>query len=274
MFKKIALVTVLVIMASLLLLAGCGDTTVQDRASDQINKANTALARASAKGVKVSDVYKKEIAEAQKKLQSDSTEALVLATDAKANIENDVKDAFAIAEQTFNVARGAAETAMSTAQPGSDLSQAKASLAKADAAKAAAKTIPDWYDATKGPIYFANLAAQQASAASRAAASSQAAQATAAEMQRRIEQGSTQMLNLMSRWLVANGHNPADFKLGITKISSSSIDWATGAATPLTPLYGSQNFSFLFQYVNGNWELRAAPSWTRGQFGAPADMVP
>lgn len=108
---------------------------------------------AEAKGVQVPDDQKKMLSEAQAKLESDSVEALVFATTAKANIDNDVSDAFNIAEQTYSISKGTAEGAIASATQGADLSQANESLKNAEARKAAAKTIQDWYNPSDGPIY-------------------------------------------------------------------------------------------------------------------------
>lgn len=76
-----------------------------------------------------------------------------------------------------------------------------------------------------------------------------------------------------SRPSSSTGANPADYKIGIQKISADA-NWATGSATPVAAAPGSKPISFLFQFENGNWVLRAAPTWTPGQFGSPADMLP
>ena len=81
------------------------------------------------------------------------------------------------------------------------------------------------------------------------------------------------MLSQMNQYLVSKGANPADYKVGISKISTDAT-WATGVATPVVSAPGSQSIAFLFHYENGAWALKAAPSWTKGQFGAPADMLP
>ena len=255
-------------------LVGCGNSSVQNRASSQIAAANASLADAKAKGVQVPQDEQQLIQQAESKLKSDSVEALVLATEAKANIDNDIQDAFALAEQTYNTTKGTAQGAISSATAGADLTQAKQSLQTADAKKSQAKTIQDYYNASDGPIYWANLAAQQATAASLAKATSQAQQQAAAQAQKEIEQASTQIPDLMKNYLISKGFNPADYKLGITRVSASDVNWATGSAAPLAPVPGSQPILFLFHYENGNWVLKAAPMWTAGQFGAPADMVP
>jgi outer membrane lipoprotein-sorting protein len=274
MSKRIAFILLILVLGSLLV-AGCGgDSSVSDQAAKQISAAKAALADATAKGVQVPDNEKKKIGQAESKLESDSVQALILATEAKTEINSDIQDAFNVAESTYNVCKGTAEGAISTATAGADLTQAKQSLANAEAKKDAAKTIPDWYNPSDGPIYWANLAAQQASAASLAKATTAAEQQAAAQAQKMIEQGSVQMNNLMRNWLTQKGDNPADYKIGIQKLSASDPAWATGAATLIAPVEGSQPVSFLFHYENGNWVLKAAPSWTQGQFGAPADMMP
>jgi len=215
----------------------------------------------------------KQITDAESALKSNSTQALILATTAKADIQNDIQDAFNSAQATYNTAKGAAQTAISKAPAGTNLTQANQSIATAQTKASQAKTIGDWYNPTDGPIYWANLAAGQATTAALAqAASSASAQATAAEVQR-IQQGATQMLNQMNSYLTSKGANPADYKVGIQKISTDAT-WATGSATPIAASPGSQPISFLFHYENGSWVLKAAPSWTKGQFGAPADMLP
>jgi len=256
-----------------LLIAGCGNNTVETKASQQITAAKASLADAKAKGVKVPGGELKKISEAESELKKDSVNALILATAAKADIDNDIQDAFNIAEQTYNTAKGAAETAMNNAPAGTDFAQAKQSIANADAKKAQAKTIQDYYNPTDGPIYWANLAAQQAATAALAKAAAQAGQqATAAELQK-VQQAAVQMLRLMSNYVASTGGNPADYKIGIQKISADG-NWATGSATPVVSIPGSKPISFLFNYENGNWVLKAAPTWTPGQFGSPANLVP
>lgn len=275
MSRKILVPLMIALLAMAgLALAGCGNASVKDRANAQIQAAKAALADAKTKGVEVPQNEQQMIADAQNKLNSDSVEALVLATEAKANIDNDIADAFNLAEQTYNLSKGTAEGAIASATAGSDLTQAKQTLQSADAKKAQAKTIPDYYNPTDGPIALANLAAQQAAVASLSKATTQAQQQAAADAQKRIEQGSTQILALMNNYLISKGFNPSDYKLGITKISATDPNWVTGAATALSPMPGSQPISFLFHYENGAWVLKAAPSWTRGQYGAPADMMP
>lgn len=269
--RKKVLFLLIPVLALAFALAGCGNTTTNNRANTAIADAKAALADAKAKGVQIPADEQKLITDAQSNLKSDTVEALVLATEAKADIKNDLKDAFNVAEQTYNVSRGTAEGIVAGAPAGSDLAQAKQSLQNAEAKKAAATTVGDWYSPTDGPIYWANLAARQAAVAATAQAASQAA---AAELQKRVEQGSIQMNRLMSNWLLTKGYNPADYKLGIQKISAKDISWATGAATLLAPMPGSQPISFLFNYENGTWVLKAAPTWTVSQFGAPSDMVP
>lgn len=266
--------TTVLLLAALLagaVLAGCGNQTVADRAEQQIATAKAELANAEAKGVNIPADEQQQIADAESRLKSDSVEALVMATEAKADIQNDVDDQFALAEQAYNVSKGNAQGIIAAAPAGTDVTQANQSLQTAESKKAAAKTIPDWYNPTDGPIFWANKAAQQAAAAVTARVASQQ---TAAAIQKAVEQGSSQMNSLMTSYLYSQGQNPADFKLGIQKISASDINWATGAATPLTPSPGSKPISFLFHYENGSWVLEAAPTWTAGQFGAPADMVP
>jgi hypothetical protein len=273
MMKKVVPVILVALIVAMMLVAGCGNNSVKEDAQKQIAAAKAALATAAAKGVKIPESEQKKIAEAESQLSKNSINALILATEAKADIQNDIQDAFNTAQATFDTARGAAQTAISKAPAGTDLTAANQSLAQGETKAAAAKTIDDWYNPTTGAIFFVNLAAQQATSAALAqAASSASAAATAAEIQR-VQQGATQLVGLMSNYILSIGGNPADYNIGIKKISPDA-NWATGTATPKTAAPGSKSISFLFQYENGNWVLRAAPSWTAGQFGAPADMLP
>lgn len=271
--KRIVPVLLVLVLICAFVAAGCGSSDVKSEAEKQISAAKAALDRANADGVKVPENESSQIAKAEAALKNNSVQALILSTEAKANIENDITDAFNLAQSTYDVAKGAAQTIISKAPAGTNLTQANQSIATGDQKAAAAKTIDDWYNATSGAIYYANLAAQQAEAAALAQSSASAsAAASAAELQR-VQQGASQILKLMSNYLLSIGANPADYKLGITKISSDA-NWATGAATLKTPKPGANPVSFLFQYENGNWVLRAAPAWTAGQFGAPSDMLP
>jgi hypothetical protein len=272
--KRLIPVLLTALLLGAVLLAGCGgDSSVADDAQKQIDSAKAELATANELGVQIPENDQKLIEQAESELAKDSVNALIHATTAKANIQNDVQDAFNVAQSTYNTAKGAAETAISKAPEGTDLTQARQSLAQGDEKASSAKTIDDWYNASSGAIYFANLAAQQATAAALAqASSSAAAQATAAEIQR-VQQGIAQIEHLMANYIRSKGGNPADYKIGITKVSADS-NWVTGSATPIAAAPGSQPISFLFQHENGTWVLRAAPSWTPGQFGSPADMLP
>lgn len=271
--RKMTALLVVVIVLGALVAAGCGNNTADTKASQQIAAAKASLATAKANGVLIPENEQKNISAAESALKSDSIQALILATTAKANIDNDIQDAFNLAEQTYNVAKGAAQTAISKAPAGTNLTQANQSLATAATKASQAKTIGDWYNPTDGPIYWANLAAQQAATAAQAQAASSAAAAAAAVEVQRVQQGAAQMTKLMTNYLVSIGANPADYKIGIQKISTDAT-WATGVATLIAAAPGSKPVSFLFHYENGTWVLKAAPSWTPGQFGAPTDMVP
>ncbi|MBN2167840.1 MAG: hypothetical protein JW738_01230 [Actinobacteria bacterium] len=280
MAKKVVVMMLVAVVAAVMAV-GCGSsgsggsgTDVSDRAEKQIADAKAALADAEAKGVTIPEDEKKKIDEAQSKLDSDSVEALILATEAKADIDNDVKDAFNLAEQTYNTCKGTAEGVIKNATAGADMTQANQSLQKAEEAKASAKTIQDWYNDTAGPIYWANLAAQQAAEASLAKATTTTEQQTAAATVKIYEQGSAQIFNSISKYLQSQGHNPADYKIGITKISQQDPNWITAAATPVTTAEGVQPVPFLFHYENGNWVMKAGQTWTAGFAGAPSDMVP
>ena len=265
----ITLIAVAVVALAVVVVAGCGTSTIQSQAQTQIASAKAALASANTAGVQIPASEQKKLNDAQTSLKKDSVQALILAVEARANIQNDVQDAFNNAKSTYNTAVGAANTTISKAPAGTNLTQAKQSLANADARSKSAKTIADWYNPTDGPIYWANLAAAQATAAALAQAGAQAS----AQVLQRVQQGATQMLSQMNQYLVSKGANPADYKVGISKISADAT-WATGVATPVVSAPGSQSISFLFHYENGAWVLKAAPSWTKGQLGAPADMLP
>ncbi|MHB8896046.1 MAG: hypothetical protein ACYC99_12845 [Candidatus Geothermincolia bacterium] len=267
--RKLVPVLLVLLLVGAIVAAGCGNSSVKTEAQKQIASAKAELESAKQAGVQIPAGELAKIASAEKQLNSNSVQALILATEARADINNDIQDAVNTAQATFDTASGAAQTAISKAPAGSDMTQAQQSLATAKAKAAAAKTMDQWYNPSSGAIYFANLSAQQAAAAAVAAAG---AQATAAEIQR-VQQGAVQLITLMRNYMAGKGANPADFKYGIQKISKDA-NWATGAATPVAGAPGSAPTSFLFQYENGTWVLRAAPSWTPGQFGSPTDMIP
>lgn len=272
--KRFVPVVLVLLIVGTLAAAGCAtNTDLKTDAEKQIAAAKASLERAKSLGVEVPADELNLIAKAEAALDSNSTEALILATEAKANIENNIDDAFARAKETYNTAKGAAETVISRAPAGTNLDEAKRSLASAEEKANAAKTIEDWYNASSGPIYFANLAAQQATQAALAQASASAAAAAEAAELQRITQGAQQMRTIMVGYLQSKGANPADYNIGVTRISDDA-NWATGTATPRVNTPGASPISFLMQFENGNWVLRAAPSWTPGQFGAPANMVP
>jgi hypothetical protein len=270
MGKRFICLLLVVAMAGMaVMFAGCSSgSNVKTKAQEQINAAKALLAEAATKGVQVPASEANDIGAAQKKLDSDSVSALILATTAKANIQNDINDAFSLAQQTYNAAKSAAQASINGAAAGSDLTKAKATLASADTKASAAKTLGDWY-AADGPIELAQAAAAQAAAASQAAAGSTAA----AEAEARMQAGLKQMMNIMVGYVSTHGGNAADYKYGINKINSDAT-WATGVATPLTPMPGSSPVSFLMHYEGGTWVLKAAPTWSAGAFGAPSDMVP
>lgn len=267
--KRLIPILLLVLILGTVVAAGCGNNSVTTEAEKAISQAKAELDTAKQMGVQVPAADQAKIASAEQKLKSDSVQALILATEAKANINNDIQDAVNAAKATFDTAYGAAQTIIQKAPAGANMAQAQQSLAQAKAKSEQAKTMDQWYNPSEGAIYFANLAAQQAEAAAVAQAG---AQATAAEVQR-IHQGAMQLVSLMRNYIASKGGNPADYKYGIAKVSADA-QWAVGNATPVVSSPGSQPTNFLFQYVNGAWVLKAAPSWTAGQFGAPADMVP
>lgn len=280
MIKRVVILVLIAVIASVLAV-GCGSsgdsgggTDVTDKAEKQIADAKAALADAEDKGVAIPEDVKSKIDKAESTLKSDSVEALILATEAKADISNDVNDAFNLAEQTYNICRGTAEGVIKNAPAGTDMSKANQSLENAEKAKGSAKTIQDWYNDTEGPIYWANLAAQQAAEASLAEATTAAEQQTAAATVKIYEQGSAQIFNSISKYLQSQGYNPADYTIGITKISQKDPNWITAAATPVTTGEGAGPVPFLFHYENGNWVMKAGQAWTAGFDGAPSDMVP
>jgi len=267
--RKVIPIFLVVLLLGALVAAGCGSSSVTSEAEKQIASAKAELATAKEVGVQIPASEQAKIPAAEKQLKSNSVQALILATEAKANIANDIQDAENTAKATYDTAAGAASTAISKAPAGTNLTQAQQSLATGKTKSSQAKTMDDWYNATSGAIYYANLATQQATAAAVAQAG---AQATATEIQR-IQQGATQIVALERNYVLSKGANPGDYKFGIQKISKDAT-WATGTATPIVPGYGSTAISFLFQYINGQWVLKAAPTWTPGQFGSPTDMVP
>lgn len=267
--KRLVPLLLVVLLVGGLAAAGCGNDTVKAEAQKAIRRATAEQATAKQAGVEVSPADIARIASAEKKLDNDSVQALILATEARANINNDIQDAVNRARATFDASAGAAQTIISRAPAGADMAQAQQSLATAKTRADQARTMDDWYNPANGAIFFANLAGQQAAAAAVARASAQAAQA---EIQR-IHQSAVQLVALMRDYITARGGNPADYKLGIARVSTDA-NWAVGHATPITSTPGSSPVNFLFQYANGAWILKAAPSWTPGQFGAPVDMVP
>src|SRR5450756_1225344 len=119
--RKMTALLVVVIVLGALVAAGCGNNTAEPKASQQIAAAKASLATAKANGVLIPENEQKNISAAESALKSDSIQALILATTAKANIDNDIQDAFNLAEQTYNVAKGAAQTAISKAPAGTNL---------------------------------------------------------------------------------------------------------------------------------------------------------
>jgi len=257
MGRKIACVVIAVALAALALV-GCANTGLESDAQKQIAAAKAALADANANGVKVPANEQKKISDAESKVSSSSLEALVLAVEAKEDINNDINDAFNVAQGTYNAAAAAAQSAINSAPAGTDLTQAEQSLQNAKTKQAQAKTISDWYSPTDGPIYWAQLAASQATAAAVAAATKQGTQQGVSAEQKVIEQASALIINAMNNWLQSKGFNPADFTVGIVKVSPDAST-VTGVATALNPAPSQPvKTTFVFQFENGIWVLKSA----------------
>lgn len=268
MKKRLILSVLLVVVmtASLMLaLTGCGSSssstsnaTIQKKAEEQVSAAKAALEDAEAKGVSVQEEDEKLVATAESKMDSDPVAALTDATVALSRIEDDVKDAFNVAEQTYATAYGAAQTVMKGAPEGTDLAQANQSAANAEARKAAAKTIPDWYNPSDGPIYWANLAAQQAAEASNARAIALGQQQGAAQEQKAMGGSINQMIDAVNKDLQSKNYDPSTFMVGIVK-SNGDASVITAEAVPKTPMPGQPAyFTYVFQYKNGAYVLTSA----------------
>lgn len=245
------------------LLAGCGastsNKTIQDAADKQIAAANAALEDAKAKSVQVSEDDQKLITTAQNEQKSAPVQALIDATIAKARIEDDVKDAFNVAEQTCNTAQGAAKTVIAAAPQGTDLTQANQSLANAEAKKAAAKTISDWYNPTDGPIYWANLSAQQAASAGNARAVALGQQQGVAQEAKAMQGYVSQVITGVDGWLKSKNYDPSTFTVGITRVSADGST-ITAVAALSQPVPGQPSFfTFIFTYKNGQFVISSSP---------------
>ncbi|MBU1670576.1 MAG: hypothetical protein KKF41_15980 [Actinobacteria bacterium] len=256
-------VLLLLLLGVTWVLAGCGSTTsnktISDAAEKQIAAANAALEDAKAKGVQVSEDDTKLITTAQGELDSAPVQALIDATIATARIEDDVKDAFAVAQGTYNTALGAAKTVIAAAPAGTDLVQANQSVANAEAKATAAKTIPDWYNATDGPIYWANLAAQQAASAANARAVALGQQQGVAQEAKAMSGYIGQVISGIDTWLKGKNYDPSTFTVGVTKVSQDGST-ITAVAAPSQPMPGQpQVFTFIFTYKNGQFVITSSP---------------
>lgn len=255
------LLVVLLAAGTAVMSLGCNestsDTTVEKKAEAQVAAAKAALADAKAKGVPVPEEDEKLISKAEAEVESDPLSALVNATVAMARIEDDVKDAFNVAEQTFATALGAAKAVISKAPEGTDLSQANQSLANAEAKKGSAQTIPDWYNPSDGPIYWANLAAQQAAEASNARAIALGQQQGATQEQKAMGGFINQMIDSVNKYLQGRNLDPATYSAGITQ-SNADASVMTAVAVPKNPMPGEQYFTFIFQFKNGAYVMTSA----------------
>ena len=253
----VGLVAVLLVAAISLVAAGCGgisSTTVQQKATTMVASAKTSLAEAKTKGVTIPADEEKTLTAAEGELKSNPLQALVDASMAKANIDNDIKDAFNVANQTYTTAKGAAQSAIKTAVAGSDLAAANASLASAEAAKAKATTIALYYNPTTGPIYFANLAAQQAAAASVAKATATGQQQGVTTEQKALQGYVSQIISGMNKYLSGKRIDPSTYNVGITKVSADGTT-VTGVAAPQQMIPGASVYTFIFNFKNGAWAI-------------------
>jgi uncharacterized protein YceK len=261
--KLLSLVVILAVVCGVLLLAGCTSSTsnadIQKKANDQIAAAKASAEDAKAKGVDIPADEMKSLTTAEGELSSNPLQAVVDASMAKANFDNDIKDAFNVANQTYSTALGAAQTAIKTAVAGSDLTQANQSVANAQAKKAAAKTINDYYNPTDGPIYWANLAAQQAAAASNAKAVATGQAQGATQEQKLISGYVTQIIDQVNKYLTSKNYNPATFTVGITKVNADA-SVVTAVAVPQQQMPGQPAYlTFIFQFKNGAYVLVSGP---------------
>jgi hypothetical protein len=262
MRKKLTCLVLVLVICTAVAVAGCtsstSNNTIQQKANEEIAAAKSSLADAKAKGVPVPADEQAMLTKAEGELKTQPLLAVVDAAMAKANIDNDIKDAFNVANKTYDTALGAAQSAIKSAVPGTDLTQANASLASAQAAKTKAVTIPDYYNPTSGPIYFANLSAQQAAAASNAksVANGQAQGATAVEKQ--LQGQVSSMITQMNNWLKSKGYDPSTFTVGIVKVSPDATV-VTGIAAPQVPAPGQPLYTtFVFTNQNGQYVLKSA----------------
>ena len=259
MRKKLICLALVLVICTAVLVTGCSsstsNSTIQQKANEEVAAAKSSLADAKAKGVPIPADEQAMLTKAEGEIKTNPLLAVVDAAMAKANIDNDIKDAFEVANKTYETALGAAQSAIKSAVAGTDLAQANASLASAQAAKAKAVTIPDYYNPTSGPIYFANLSAQQAASASnaKAIANGQAQGATAVEKQLQAQISS--MISQMNNYLKGKGYDPNTFAVGITRINSDATV-ITGTATATQPMPGQPIVTtFTFVFKNGQYVL-------------------
>lgn len=239
--------------------AGASNADIEKRAGEQIEAAKASLQNAEAKGVKLPDEDGKLVAKAEEELGSNPIQAVIDASTAKANIDDDIREAFDLAEGTYATARGAAQTAMNKAVDGSDMSKANQSLQAAEAKKAQAKTIASYYDPSDGPIYWANLAAQQAAEASNARAVATGQAQGVSQEQKAIAGHLTKIIEAIEKYLTGKNCNPATFTIGVTKVNADA-SVVTAVAVPQQVMPGQpQYFTFIFEARNGTYVLAAAP---------------
>jgi uncharacterized protein YceK len=263
MGKKMLCLIVVLSVGVALFAAGCNSTTsntdIQQKANQQIAAAKTSLAQAKDKGVTIPADEQKMLTNAENEVKASPMQAVIDASMAKANFDNDINDAFNVANQTYNTAYGAAQTAIKGAAAGTDLTQANQSLANAQTKKSQATTIAQYYNATDGPIYWANLAAQQAAAASNAHAVASGQQQGATQSQQAISGSVSQIITSINKYLSGKGYDTAGFTVGITKVSPDA-SVVTAVAVPQQMIPGQPLYlTFIFQYKNGAYVLTSAP---------------
>lgn len=229
--------------------------SIEERTNETIKEARAQIDEAKEKGVEIEGSEVALLEKAESETKEDPLQALVDASMVRAYIEKEVREAFDIAKSVFETAKNAAEVIINNAPEGSDMSQAKQSLSNADSRAADAKTLSDWYNPSEGPIFWANLAGQQAAAAAYEHATSTGLQRGIEQEQNQIAIHFNHMLTEIDKYLVAKNYAPSTFTIGITKVSpDASI--VTAAAVPQQPLPDQPlYFTFIFQFKNGSYSM-------------------
>lgn len=256
--KRLGVVLTALLVA--LPVVGCGGTEgseTQVKASELIAAAKAAVENADAKGVNVPQDEKDLIGKAEEELGNDPLQALIDAGEAKVLIEKETKDAFDIANQIFKNSIAAARGVINGAAAGTDMTEAKKSLETANARKAQAKTLQDIYDPADGPVYWANLATQQAVSASMARAARDGQQQGVTAEAKAAAESMNNIISQMNKYMTDKGLPPGEFTVGITRVSPDAAT-INGVAVPLQSMPASAIINFTFVHRDGAYTLQSA----------------